>query len=167
MVTLAERIRTARESNGLTQQELAKKVGVDATSIRNYEHSRSTPRQRTLKALESVLGASLRGPVNAMTDFHAKLRPGEIGASEWAEELDAIFQALDEWASGFSDLIPKDVEQLASLARTTQLMKHGCLPRIEVTSIPMKSSREQTDLTGVSREVAPTQDAERGECPNR
>lgn len=54
-MTLGERIRTARQRARLTQEQLARKVGVGRRTIDNWENGRTEP--KNLVALEEVLGA--------------------------------------------------------------------------------------------------------------
>jgi transcriptional regulator with XRE-family HTH domain len=47
-----------RKSKGLTQEELGKKVGVQAQSISKWERGISNPNSRHVKALANALGVS-------------------------------------------------------------------------------------------------------------
>lgn len=61
---LKDRIRRAREASGLTQAQLAERIGVDTKTVRNWEAGRA-PR-RSLGAIETVLGVSLDdGPLTS------------------------------------------------------------------------------------------------------
>ncbi len=53
-----ERLRFLRESSGMTQIELANKIGVAATTYRNYENTSREPNYDTLVKIASVLGVS-------------------------------------------------------------------------------------------------------------
>ena len=57
---LPERIRAARHTKGLTQIELARRLGVKVSAIHAWEHGRRTPRRANLYALERELGVILR-----------------------------------------------------------------------------------------------------------
>lgn len=54
-----ERLRFLRESAGLTQTELAKKICVAATTYRNYENTSREPNYDTLVKIASVLRVSI------------------------------------------------------------------------------------------------------------
>ena len=57
---LPERIRAARHSKGLTQVQLAKRLGVKVSAIHAWEHGRRTPQRANLYALERELDVVLR-----------------------------------------------------------------------------------------------------------
>lgn len=59
---LGDRIRSARERAGLTQAELAAKVGVARETVGNWETGVSSPRNKLAK-LHEVLGERLDGNV--------------------------------------------------------------------------------------------------------
>ena len=57
---LPEKIRIARHNKGLTQVQLAKRLGVKVSAIHAWEHGRRTPQRANLYALERELGVILR-----------------------------------------------------------------------------------------------------------
>jgi transcriptional regulator with XRE-family HTH domain len=63
---LAENLRRARKTAGLSQEECAFRAGIHPNNISAYERGVATPRVRTLLKLAEVLGVQavdLRGPV--------------------------------------------------------------------------------------------------------
>lgn len=52
---IGKRLKEARERAGLTQEELAKRIGVTASAITNYERENSHPREPVLYALMNAL----------------------------------------------------------------------------------------------------------------
>jgi transcriptional regulator with XRE-family HTH domain len=58
--TFGDRVVGAREALGLSQQELAKKLGVKLKSLRMWEDDQSEPRANNLQRLSGVLNVSLR-----------------------------------------------------------------------------------------------------------
>lgn len=54
----SERLRLLRENSGMTQIEFANKLGVAATTYRNYENTSREPNYDTLVKIASVLGVS-------------------------------------------------------------------------------------------------------------
>lgn len=58
--TLGDRIARAREAQGLTQGQLAARLGVRAKTLRDWEDDRSEPRANRLQMLAALLGVSLR-----------------------------------------------------------------------------------------------------------
>ena len=55
---LAEAIRTARESRGMRQKDLAAFIGVHSKSVATWEHGRKFPHARHMRALVLILGLS-------------------------------------------------------------------------------------------------------------
>lgn len=63
MIDLPSSIRIARETQKLTQEDLADMVGVTERQISRWENGDSTPRKHALSALEDALNMRLRtGP---------------------------------------------------------------------------------------------------------
>jgi len=58
--TFGDRLAAAREMAGLKQKELAQRVGVKASTLRNWEDDLSEPRANRLSMLGGILGVSLR-----------------------------------------------------------------------------------------------------------
>jgi transcriptional regulator with XRE-family HTH domain len=48
-------IKKLRKEKNMTQIELAAKVGVSLTTIRNWEYGASTPNEENMKKLEEIL----------------------------------------------------------------------------------------------------------------
>lgn len=57
--TLGLKIKTLRKTRGITQDDLAKRLGVQRATISNYEIGRRTPSVSDLEKLGSILGVSL------------------------------------------------------------------------------------------------------------
>lgn len=58
--TLGDRLAAARDAAGLTQLELAQKLGVKAATLDAWENDRREPRANRLQMLTGLLGVSLR-----------------------------------------------------------------------------------------------------------
>lgn len=57
--TLGDRITGAREAAGLSQTELARRLGVKLTTIRAWEDDQAEPRANKLQMLAGLLGVSI------------------------------------------------------------------------------------------------------------
>lgn len=57
--TPADRLRKARESSGLKQQELAELTGISRASIVNYEAGKTFPRRPAMAAISMATGVPL------------------------------------------------------------------------------------------------------------
>jgi transcriptional regulator with XRE-family HTH domain len=56
---LALALREARSEMGLTQRQFAKKIGMKAHNINQYEQSRARPQFETLRKIATALGKTL------------------------------------------------------------------------------------------------------------
>ncbi len=57
--TLGDRIAGAREAAGLEPPDLAKRLGIKANTLRNWEEDLNEPRANKLQMLSGILGVSL------------------------------------------------------------------------------------------------------------
>ncbi|MCI1489881.1 helix-turn-helix domain-containing protein [Limosilactobacillus mucosae] len=69
-------IRFLREKNGLTQNDLGRKVGISQQSINNYENERREPKLKTWQKLADYFGVS----VPYLQGISAEANPSE---SDW------------------------------------------------------------------------------------
>ena len=77
--TLGDRLALARERQGLTQSQLARRLGLRVQTIRNWEADRSEPRANKLQMLAGFLNVSM---VWLMTGEGAGAPTGDITAAE-------------------------------------------------------------------------------------
>jgi len=63
-VSIIIQLRYFREKNGLTQKELAKKVGLSWNTIWNYENGRREPRLHDLKKFAEIFNCTIDELVN-------------------------------------------------------------------------------------------------------
>ena len=59
MSALGDKLRRLRKAKGLTQGELAEKVGVDIKTIVRYETGKNSPKVETLELIIKELGAKI------------------------------------------------------------------------------------------------------------
>ena len=99
--TLSARIREARGERGLTQDEVARRVGVTVRAYQRWEEGASLPHRRNLDRLREVLGVDrsepphIGGPVENRFDRLEELVQqsviGEPAPEERARELAATW----------------------------------------------------------------------------
>lgn len=58
--TFGDRLAAAREAAGMTQKDLAKRVGVKVSTLARWEEDQAEPRANRLQMLSGMLGVSLR-----------------------------------------------------------------------------------------------------------
>lgn len=66
--TFGDRMTGAREAAGLSQAELARRLGVKVNTIRAWENDRSEPRANRLQMLAGMLGVSIMWLLNGEGD---------------------------------------------------------------------------------------------------
>ncbi len=59
MVTRAKTIRELREDAGLTQLQLANKIGVTPSAVYNWERGRNEPKASQLRTMARIFGVSM------------------------------------------------------------------------------------------------------------
>lgn len=91
-VTIGENIRKYRKAKGLTQTELAKKLGTTQFVITNYERGRNNPTAARLPEIAKALNV----PLEALYGIHVQTTPEEKkGEGTRREaEIQKIFREL-------------------------------------------------------------------------
>lgn len=62
--TFGDRVAAARDAAGLSQKELAKRLGIRASTLRNWEEDLSEPRANRLSMMAGVLNVSIMWLIN-------------------------------------------------------------------------------------------------------
>ena len=96
---LGERIRIRRQALGLTQEQLAQKLGVSAPAVNKWERNLNYPDITLLPALARALGVDL----NTLLSFQEELTEGEIG-----EFLNRLYEASQTGGSGAAFALAED-----------------------------------------------------------
>lgn len=103
---IGERIRALRLDAGMTQEELAQRIGLKKQNISRYENSRVEPNIRTAKRIAEALGVSLEemavGVTVSETPISSDLEQYSSAAilTEDEQELLAKYQQLTELNKG-------------------------------------------------------------------
>lgn len=97
-MNIAEVIRKYRKEAGLTQEEMAKRLGVTTPAVNKWENGKSTPDIELLSPIARLLHISL----DTLMSFHEELSPAEI--DEIIREMDNMFntegfEKAYEWAT--------------------------------------------------------------------
>ena len=104
---IGEQVRAARRARGLTQEDLAARIGRTTESISNLERAKTTPTLTTLTALAAALDLSLH-------DFFP-VEPGVGAVSERRVRLEIEMQAREMLKILPDDHLAIAVRQLAAL----------------------------------------------------
>ncbi|WP_407492201.1 multiprotein-bridging factor 1 family protein [Pseudooceanicola sp. MF1-13] len=107
--TFGDRLAAAREAAGMTQQQLAKRLGVKAGTLRGWEDDLSEPRANRLQMLSGLLGVSLPWLLMGQGD--------DVSAPDESGELPRdLTDMLTELRNLRSDLVAK-ADRLAVLEK--------------------------------------------------
>lgn len=115
-MSIAARVKATREALGLTQVELAEKVGTSQQSIEQLENGK-TKRPRYLPELVNILGVSMDWILSGNSDSNTPLMPKNSNnkayphiswtrAIRYSESMDPnILNGADEWFESEIDII--------------------------------------------------------------
>ena len=97
-MNIAEVIRKYRKEAGLTQEEMANRLGVTTPAVNKWENGNSNPDIELLAPIARLLHISL----DTLMSFHEELAPSEIG--DMIREMDTMFisegfETVYEWAA--------------------------------------------------------------------
>lgn len=92
-MSLGLQIKTARQAKGITQEQLAKSVGVSRRVIISYEMNKTVPRDTTLEQLNAVLGTSLVAEPERIPSSTVDYRQ-IVKYSTESEKLSALFAPI-------------------------------------------------------------------------
>jgi transcriptional regulator with XRE-family HTH domain len=113
IATFGDRLTAAREAAGMTQEALAKRLGVKKSTMRNWENDISEPRANRLSMLAGLLNVSMMWLING---------EGEGIDTPDAEPLPAdVTEIILEIRELKSDLHAK-AEQMARLEKRLRTM---------------------------------------------
>lgn len=100
-VTTGQRIKAARQQAGLTQTELAEKLGIPYQSIGQWERDTRKPKQETLLKIAKALGVHLRDLAdNSWLEEFEQQHPDAV---ENAKRGLAVIQYLEEMGFTISE----------------------------------------------------------------
>ena len=108
IATFGDRLTAAREAAGMTQDSLAKRIGIKKTTLRNWEDDLSEPRANRLSMLAGLLNVSMMWLINGEGQG-VEVNAAEPDSSDLAEIILEIREMK-------SDLHAK-AEQLARLEK--------------------------------------------------
>lgn len=89
--TFGDRLALAREAQGLSQQQLARRLGLRVETVRNWEADRSEPRANKLQMLAGFLNVSM---VWLMTGEGAGAPASESGGGDTVTDLGTAIEEL-------------------------------------------------------------------------
>ena len=92
-MSIGDNIRTVRKLQGLTQKELARRLGISPVGVAQWENGLRNPKHETIKRIASALGVS----VTVLYGLPAK---------ETADQQEALEKFLDESVDNQGNIDP-------------------------------------------------------------
>lgn len=129
MSTVGERIRQQRKYKGLTQEQLAKAIGVSLMSVRRYESSERTPTEKVLMAISSVLDTDETWLQYGVSEDEFKQGLNKVGEAARAA-LERPTRLIEEatrsalYSALYSSLDGLTTEELEFLVKYAQFLHH-------------------------------------------
>lgn len=114
-VFFGEKIRQARKAAGLTQRQLADRLGVSNTSVSNWEKNLSRPDADLIQQLCAILGLQ-------PNDFYGTVETAPIGTSRRVSEDDIKF-ALFGGDGEITDAMYDEVKRFAAFVKQREAEK--------------------------------------------
>lgn len=102
---IGQRIQELRKAQGLTQTQLAQKIGISMAAVRNYENGLREPNSKAMVALEecfNVSGAYLRGETNIRETLQDSERK-QLMVQQSQDELSDFLKRIETAIKNISD----------------------------------------------------------------
>jgi len=118
--TVGDHIRKRRPGLKLFQKDVAEQIGVDTTSVHNWEGNRSHPEIRYMPAIIDFLGYDPLPPANTLAEQLVRQRTRQgLSQEESARELGIDPSTLAKWEQGTRE------PQGEFLARVKRFLQDG------------------------------------------
>ena len=122
-MSFSMRLKQARESAGLTQLELAKKLGVTKSAIGNYENGVSSPKEAVLLQIFDVLNVE---PNFLFQDSFSTINKNRDGMSNAEHHLLDKFRSLDSRGqSAVLNILEHEYQAMHGEGSADSISKHA------------------------------------------
>lgn len=112
--TFGDRVAAARDQTGLTQKDLARRLGIRTSTVRNWEDDLSEPRANRLSMMAGLLNVSMMWLINGKGEgLEAPPDTGEV-----TPDMRVILNELREMRA---DMVAR-AEQMARLEKRLRLV---------------------------------------------
>lgn len=138
MSCFADKLKVARKKAGLSQAELAERIGVSVRSFTEYECGRSVPRQKNLEKLADVLG------VTTIYLMHDSVDDPNFGARADASIRKAGKKYGESVADEMSSLLKRNTVFFAG-GETPQELKDKFFEALMAAYLTCKRESEQAE----------------------
>ena len=145
-MTLSEKIAYCRRRNGLSQEELAEKIGVSRQAVSKWETGEAQPEIGKLRQLSDAFGVSTDWLLSEEEPVEPKQAPVQNTASE-AEKLPGILGKLFRrfgWLAGVYTIVAGTLISIVGLAAI--LISNAMLNGFHESTSQMRSEEHTSDL---------------------
>ncbi|MDQ2089257.1 helix-turn-helix domain-containing protein [Marimonas arenosa] len=118
--TFGDRVTGAREASGMSQKQLAKRLGVKLATLQNWEEDLSEPRANKLQMLAGLLNVSLTWLLEGIGDGIPAPSEGEPIGDD-VKDILAELRALKARANKTANRLGALEKKLAAVARESGL----------------------------------------------
>ncbi len=115
--TFGDRLAAARDKSGMSQAQLARRLGIKASTLRGWEQDVSEPRANRLSMMSGVLGVSMVWLLSGEGDG--------LDAPDAFEELDPDVDAILKEMRDLRVAISQSGDRLAKLEKRLRLALGG------------------------------------------
>ena len=120
-----EEIRAARKRKGLTQKQLAEKMGVTETYISQYERDLRRPKPDTIKRIAAALEVDAFSIADFENATELLFSDANDGIALYGEQFPALMSAFCALTDEGKREAVKRVQELAEVPRYKQEATHG------------------------------------------
>jgi len=117
--TFGDRVAAARDAQGLTQEEFAKKLGVKLKTVRGWEDDVDEPRANKLSMLSGMLNVSMRWLLTGEGD-ELSAPAGEVELSGGVKDVLMELRRTKAEFARLSDHLGRLEKRLGKLLRTPE-----------------------------------------------
>lgn len=130
-MSVSDKLKSLRLEQGLSQAELAEKIGLSMHSINSYESGRREPNSKAMAALEQyfgVTGSYLRGEEATFNEGLKKIQD----ATQKALDMSSVFTSVSALTNASSELLQQNCQSmLQAFAELSEASQQEIMKRIQ------------------------------------
>ena len=134
-MTIGEAIKDARIKAGVTQAELAERLGISPQAVSQYERGKKNPRLSTIQKFADALGIDVSDLLDVVKIFSmddGTITSGGAFMREFDEHKERIRKALETHdLAAMTDAIEENLSLVAEMQNASMLMVYSQLTAID------------------------------------
>ncbi len=137
-MTIGERIKELRKKKGLTQKDLAERVGFSYVNISQLENSRKNPKLETIRKIAAALDVSMNELLDENWDTFT---PQEYAADFLAEAVSTVMTAANTLEKSMEDHLLQSYSKLNNKGKQEAIKRVDELTQLELYTKSKISAR--------------------------